>query len=240
MKNLEIINATLHKNIRVKNSYAQDLGHGMGSIMVLPSEILEVQREYPILFRKHPETGQFLPVALLGFEEQENLFLSENTQWNASYIPLAVSKGPFWVGVNGEGADEHLVICINRDDPRVNQEVGEPLFDENGSPSIYTQTIRLNLFRLNEGIAETKKMIDAFVAANLIETVNMEVEFANKEAINFKGAYTINTENLTQLSAEQITALNTEGYLALAYFIAGSLGNVRKLIALKNKKLAAQ
>lgn len=211
----------------------------MGSIMVLPSEILDVQREYPILFRKHPETGQFLPVALLGFEEHENLFLTESAQWGANYIPLALSNGPFRVGVNGEGKEEQLVICINREDPRVNEELGDALFDESGTPSTYLQTVRLNLFRLNEGIDETKKMIDAFVAANLIEALSMEVEFATKEAINFKGAYTIKLENLTQLNAEQITLMNAEGYLAMAYFIAGSLGNVRRLIALKNKTLVA-
>ncbi|MES2675481.1 MAG: SapC family protein [Pseudomonadota bacterium] len=238
MANLEIIDSTLHKDLRVAIAYERELGHGMGSVMVLPSEILEVQREYPIVFRKHPETGQFLTTALLGFEQQENLFLGDGAKWQAKYIPLAMTKGPFFVGVNKESAEKNLVICINRDDPRVGKKDGELLFDETGSPSIYLHSIRVNLFRLHEGITDTKNMVDAFLAANLIESVNLEIEFINKQAINFNGAYTINAENLTQLSDEQIKSLNAEGYLALAYFIAGSLGNVRHLIEMKNKILS--
>ena len=239
MENLQRINSTLHKDLRVTTAYERELGHGMGAIMILPREILEVQREYPILFRKHPETGQLLPIALFGFEQQENLFLTSESKWNANYIPLAMSKGPFFVGINGpENTAENLVVCINRDDSRVGQDNGELLFDERGNPSAYLESIRLNLFRLHEGIADTKKMIDAFLAANLIESVNMEIEFSDKKSINFNGAYTINAENLHQLDEATMTQLNVDGYLALAYFIAGSLGNVSKLIALKNQRIA--
>jgi hypothetical protein len=239
MENLQIINSTLHKDLRVTTAYERELGHGMGAIMVLPSEILEVQREYPILFRKHPETGQLLPIALLSFEQQENLFLSSESKWNANYVPLAMSKGPFFVGINGpENTAENLVVCINRDDPRVSQDNGELVFDESGNPSAYLESIRRTLFRLHEGVAETKKMVDAFLVANLIESVNMKIQFINNETIDFNGAYTINTDNLSQLDHTQLASLNTDGYLALAYFIAGSLGNVQKLIELKNKTLS--
>jgi hypothetical protein len=238
MANLQMIDPALHKDLRVAAAYERELGHEMGAIMVLPSEILDVQREYPILFRKHPETGQLLPIALLGFEEQENLFLVDGAQWQANYIPLAMSKGPFFIGVNKIDAEEHLVVCLNRDDPRVGQEKGELLFDEQNNPSAYLNTIRRNLFRLHEGISDTTKMVDAFLALNLIESVNMDIEFINKKVINFGGAYTINTERLNQLEANQLATLNADGYLALAYFIAGSLSNVSRLIEIKNNSMS--
>jgi hypothetical protein len=236
MANIQIINPALHKDLRVTSAYQAELGHAMGAIMILPSEILEAQREYPILFRKHPETGQLLTIALLGFKQEENLFLADNASWNAKYVPLAMSKGPFVVGVDKSQDEERMMICINRDDPRVGEEKGEPLFDEEGNPSHFLEAIRRNLFRLHEGLADTKKMVDAFLALNLIESVGMDIRLNNGEHINFSGAYTINTENLSQLSAEQLQQLNIEGYLSLAYFIAGSLNNVNRLIEFKNKK----
>jgi hypothetical protein len=241
MADLQALNPSLHKNLRINKSYEQQLGHGMGAIMILPSEILEVQREYPILLRKHPETGQFLLTALLGFAEHENLFLQEGGKWRASYIPLAMTRGPFSVGINKtESGEQQLVVCVNRDDPRVGQDSGELLFDETGNQSAFMESVRVNLFRLHEGMADTQKVIDAFSNANLIESVNIEIEFKNKEQINFGGAYTINTEKLIQLDVEQVLKLNSEGYLALAYYIAGSLGNIPKLIELKNNALAMQ
>ncbi len=236
MIDFQVISLAEHKDIRVATAYERELGHGMGAVMILPSEILEVQREYPIVFRKHPETGQFLPTALLGFEQQENLFLGEEGKWLGNYIPLAMIKGPFFLGVDKAGeSEESLVLCINRNDARVGQDNGDLLFDELGNPSAFLEAARLNLCRLHDGITDTRKMIDGFLAANLIEPVNMEIEFKNKTRVNFNGGYTINAEKLMQLNAEQLTALSTEGYLALAYFIAGSLSNVRKLIDIKNK-----
>jgi len=236
MANLQVIDPNQHKDLRVAASYDETLGHGMGAITISPSEILEVQREYPILFRKHPETGHLLIVALLGFDQQENLFLANDSSWNARYIPLAMSRGPFLVGVGGNGDEQRLMICINRDDPRVSEDKGEMLFGNDGKPSAFLEGIRQNLLRLHQGIHEAKSMVDAFLALNLIEPVKMDIQLRNNKHVNFGGAYTINTDILAQLTAEQVKQLNDQGYLALAYFIAGSLNNISALIDLKNNK----
>ena len=42
-----------------------------------PTEYGDIQREYPIFFRKDPRHGESLSVALLGFAQDENLFLQD-------------------------------------------------------------------------------------------------------------------------------------------------------------------
>lgn len=234
MANIQAVNYELHKNIQVNPR----LEHSAAVALISPDEVLEAQREYPILFRKHDETGQLLLTALFGFQQDENLFLSKDGKWQANYIPSSVQAGPFLIGLDKTNPDTpQLALCINTEDSRVGTADGEPLFDSNGGPSPLLQKVQTNLMKSHQGLAETKKITDAFLALNLIDPVNIEIEFIDKMRINFSGAYTINAEKLAELNGEALKSLNDEGHLALAYLIAGSLGNVRKLISLKNERI---
>ena len=235
MTNIQTVNYELHKNTRVNPR----IEHNTGVALIAPGEVLEAQREFPILFRKHGETGQLFMTALLGFQQDENLFVDKDGKWQADYIPASIQAGPFLVGLDKTNPEQpQLALCINTEDPRVGDESGELIFDANGSPSAHMENVRANLMKSQQGLTETKKITDAFLALDLIEPINIEIEFIDKMKINFSGAYTINAEKLATLDAQTLKRLNDDGHLALAYFIAGSLGNVRKLINRKNQRIA--
>ena len=89
--------------------------------MVMNTELRAVQREYAIIFRKHSETGRFFPNVLLGFKQDENLFLDGNGNWNAVHIPLAMAKGPFIIGFQDVEGKPQASACIDLADPRVSE-----------------------------------------------------------------------------------------------------------------------
>ena len=62
-----------------------------------PAEMRRLQATYPLLFYKDPTEGSLHPIALLGFEPSENLFLSAGT-WDAAHIPLMSQRGPLMIG----------------------------------------------------------------------------------------------------------------------------------------------
>ena len=109
MKDFQPLNFEQHKTFGYVEKYGAEYGHQVGAVMILPTEFSKVQREHPILFRKDSETGSLFPVALLGFEENENLFL-ENSIWNARYIPLAIKQGPFLIGIQQQDEEQRLAI----------------------------------------------------------------------------------------------------------------------------------
>lgn len=238
MAKFQLLNTETHHNLRVITQYQAGLGYSLGAIMVLACEIQEVQREYPVLFRKHSETGQFFPCALLGFEQHENLFLSAEGDWQADYIPLSIAKGPFLIGLekNADFETQQPLVYVDIDDPRVGNDEGERLFNESGELSPYMVKVSQVLRKLHENVSAMQTMVDAFAAAELIEPVNMKLQFANGEETTFSGAYTIDAEKLRDLSQEQLVDLNKNGFLSAAYYIAGSLNNVQKLINIKNKQ----
>lgn len=236
MAKVQIINNQQHKHLRCNAEYRAELGYAMGAVMVLPHEIPEVQREYPIFFRKHGETGALFPNAMLGFHPSENLFLDGAGNWVAHYVPLSAAKGPFMIGFQpDQSGEETPVICADLEDARIGSGYGEQLYDEKGEPSAYLNRVSSVLRSLHEGSANIQKMIEAFLEAELLEPVKLDISFKNGESLVFTGAYTIPEEKLLELSAEKLHKLNQQGFLGLAHMISASLNNVQKLIEIKNK-----
>ncbi len=229
------LNANSHSLIKIKQTYPKGEGFEQGAVMVYPCEICELQKEYPILFRKHGETGRLFPNALLGFEEKENLFIGNNSQWNASYIPLAVQKGPFFITANPSDESGSPVLSIDSKHPSVNESEGEALFDSSANPTRYLDHINQVMARMHHDTPRIKAMVDAFSELDLLEPLNIDIQFENGEAINFSGAYTITREKLSELDGESLLSLNKQGLLSIAFYIADSLNNLSKLIETKNQ-----
>lgn len=240
MADYQLLNKSKHKNLRVATRYTAELGYNAGAIMLMNTELRSAQREYPIIFRKHPETGRFIPNALLGFKQDENLFLDGKGNWLAGHIPLAAAKGPFIIGFQDIGKGPQPSACIDVADPRVSEGgEGEALFQKDGSLTRYMDYISQVLLLLHDSTKSVMQMTDLFAELDLIEALRLDIQFNNKEKLTFQGGYTISEEKLAGMNEEALKKLHKSGFLAAAYYISGSLDNVQKLIDIKNKRLAA-
>lgn len=238
MANHDILDNKNHKNIKVITHFDEKFSEQINSALIFPNEIKEAQRDYPILFIKNPETGQFQSVVLLGLVANENLYI--NNGWQASYIPAMINKGPFIIGFeekedNGEKV-KLPIVAIDMDNPRVNKKSGEPLFLENGQASPYLQQVNQSLKTLHEGSQLSQQMFATFLKNDLIEAVALNIELDNGEKISLEGNYTINEEKLSKLSGDVLNELHISGFLRIAYFITASLGNIQRLVDFKNNQ----
>lgn len=240
MANIELLNNQKHKDLRVLSQRFSSVGCDVGNPMIMPSEFTQVQREYPILFRKDSETGQFYSTAMLGFASDENLFLSDG-KWQSDCIPLTLRRGPFLIGFQEQKQDEKVVkvpvIYVDVDDPRISQDQGEPIFTESGDRGTYMEKISNVLMDIHQGVEASKEMISAFTDLNLIEPVSLGVELKNGENIKVAGIYTINEETLSKLEGAALEKLNNTGFLRSAFCVVNSLDNFKKLIDIRNSLL---
>ncbi|MCP8898149.1 SapC family protein [Gilvimarinus xylanilyticus] len=250
MQKIESLNNITHENLAVNPEFSAELGDNAVSTVTFITEFSEVQKEYPILCRKDPETGEYQAVVLFGFQKDENLFLVEadpSSQkyvgWRAEYIPAAVARGPFSIGVQGDadGSSEapKPVVHIDMAHPKASCDRGRALFLENGGHSPYLNYITNVLDTINEGMHLTKHMFNTLNKYELIEPVNLDIEFIDKSKLTINQFETINTEKLSQLSGEALAELNKSGFLQAAYYMATSMSNIRKLIDWKNRNLSA-
>ena len=239
----EMLNNITHKDLRVITRYGAEFGDAVGTVLTFPTEYGDVQREYPIFFRKDPQTGEFQSIALLGFQQDENLFLDENG-WNAAYIPGIMARGPFLIGFQNQeiGGDmrREPVIHVDMDNPRISTTEGEPVFLPQGGNSRYLERISATLQGIHQGLAVSKAMFEAFNAMQLIEPVNVEIKFNDEELYNLRGLYTISEERLAQLDGDALFKLNRAGLLQGAFLVIASLNNVKKLIDMKHRRRRRQ
>ena len=107
MANHDILDNKNHKDVKVITHFDDEFSEKINSALIFPNEIKAAQRDYPILFIKNPDTGQFQSVVLLGLVAGENQYI--NNGWQASYIPAMINKGPFIIGF--EEKEENGECC---------------------------------------------------------------------------------------------------------------------------------
>lgn len=238
MTNKVILNNVDHHELKVSPGSHEN--EKVNLALIFPTEFVDAQREYPILFRLDAETDSFQCVALLGFDKNENLFLLDG-QWNARYVPALFARGPFSIAVQkqemGSETSVDPKVHIDLDDPRVNTKEGYPLFLPHGGNSAYTNKISATLSRIYDGAAIAKHMFDAYRAAELLEPVDIEVNAGEGKTYRIKEYYTINEERLLNLESEKLQALNQRGFLRCAYLVLASLDNLSRLGEMKARLL---
>jgi len=238
MTNKVPLNNVDHPDIRVIARSAAEYGDSVNQVLVFPTEFEEIQREYPIFFRRDAN-GALQAVALLGLDRDENLFLGERG-WQGRYVPAALQRGPFTIALaRGDSGDHEPMIHIDLDSPRVSRSEGLPVFLPHGGNTPYLEHITRVLSAIYTGLDVAGPMFAAFEKAGLIQPICVEIELSDVRKYVLPDLFAINGGALAQLDGAHLEGLHKAGFLALAFLVAASLGNVSRLIDLKNRKAGA-
>lgn len=232
-----LLNSIDHKDLKVNTSRSAALGDNLWFSVTFPQEFRSIQAHYPIFFHKDSATGQFYSMALFGFQQDENLFLSD-AGWSASYVPLSVRRQPFLIGqqtVREDGVErQQRVIHVDLDHPRVSQTEGEALFLPYGGNTPLLDEVGEMLEVIHHGLIDSQRFIDALIEHELLESFTLDIELDNGKKHQMIGFYTINENTLATLSADTLATLHQQGYLQAIYMALASQSKVRDLLNLKN------
>ncbi len=234
MSQYETLNTEQHGHLRVRTGYGKALGDGIMYVMTYPMEFRDIQSCYPILFAKDPNTGGFYAAALLGFEPDQNLFLKDDG-WDANYVPTLVQRQPFLIGTGGESDDRPPVVSVDLDHPRVSQDEGEALFNDDGEPSEFLNQKIALLDQLHRGLQHGAGFIDALLQHELLEQITLDLAFNDGSKQALEGLYCIAEERLYQLRGDVLESLNQAGYLQPVFMAVASLSRTRDLIERRNR-----
>jgi len=223
-----------HAALRIETGHAAAFGDSVNQVAVFVPEFAALQRHYPILFRRGDD-GVLHAFAILGFDLNENLFLSEHGNWSAGYVPAIMRRGPFLIG---QASDGEPVIHVDLDHPRVSSspDKGVSVFAAHGghAPALEAAIEALQTIHLGHQ-AETafSAMLDACA---LIEPVRLEVALTDRDVVTFEHFETVTGERIAALNAEALDRINRAGFLEAIIHAATSLGTMQDLA---NRKLAA-
>ncbi|WAC49241.1 SapC family protein [Asticcacaulis sp. SL142] len=227
-----------HHDLKYAAGFSQAFGDSVNQIAVFPTEFADIQREYPIFFRRD-DKNNFYAVALLGLDKDENLFLSD-TDWNGHYVPAMIARGPFLIGFRAHDIDGETrrepVIHADLDHPRFSRTEGEPLFLPHGGNAPRLERITRTLRTIHTGAEIMPAMFAAFESAGLLAPIEVDIRLDETTVYKIPDLFGISAEAMSGLAGEALHALNKQGFLALAFQAMSSLGNMSKLIEMKNRK----
>lgn len=233
MTNNVLLNNVDHKDLRVITTRSAQYGDDVMHAITFPSEFRNIQAHYPIVFRKNAQ-GQFEPIALLGFQERQNLFLTRRG-WDATYLPLTIERLPFLIGFS---ADKQPMMHVDLDSPRISRTEGEAVFLPHGGNTEFLERMNSVLLAIHQGIAGIQPFMAALLEHELLESFVLDVQLANGSQNRLAGFYSIHEERLLGLGGAVLERFNRAGYLQAIHMAIASLSQFRALIERMNRRNA--
>ncbi|WP_312513547.1 SapC family protein [Massilia sp.] len=235
MPNIALLNNIEHKDLRIITGHRPGLGSDVAWAPTFGAEFRSLQGHYPIIFRQTDDAQRYEAIALLGFLEDENLFLDDG-RWDAHTVPMLLERQPFLIGRSGD----ELMVQIDLDNPRVSKTEGQPIFKEHGGSSEYLEHINDVLSTIHRGVQANVGFIEALMRHQLLEGFTFDLTLDDGSQNRLAGFFTIAEERLAGLDAAIVAELHKAGYLEQIYYAMASLSNFRVLVDRKNKHDAAR
>jgi hypothetical protein len=202
-------------------------------VLLTGSEFTEAVKEYPIVFVKNPD-GSMMPVALLGFRENENLYVDPEGKWNARYIPAYVRRYPF---IFFETTADGFFVGVDEDckELNVNGE-GERLFNDDGEPSAFVGNMIKFMNDYQADYQRTLAFTNHLQKLDLLKEGNAKFTRSTGEEFLVNGLWTVDEAKLNALSDENLLKLVKSGELGRIHAHLISLSNFGQLSELDAKR----
>jgi len=231
--NIAVLNSNSHKEIRLKTdtSYVHAKNHHLAYLFVheFPKAVLD----FPIVFIKDSETGQFKSVALFGFKPEENIFYNPKG-WLCKYIPANVRRYPFLM-VSKNNELTQWDICIDESSPLLSKTDGQALFNDEGSASECLDDVKAFLTDVVEKEQLTSSFCNYLASKDLFRANSIAISDSKGQKTAVNGLYIIDEEKLNELSDEEYLELKRRGCIGPIYSHLSSLGQINNLLMLRNR-----
>lgn len=201
-------------------------------ISIVISEFIRAATTFPIIFIKKEE--HFWPFAVTGLKAGENLFVDSEGKWEANYIPAILRGYPFILGKNSKG--DEFRVCIDEKSPFISDEKGDPLFDEQGSPTEVIENAKKFLTNLQQFNVQTGLFCQYLSDKELLYPLTLQLKNlkTNAKPITITGYYGVNEKKFNLFSDKEFIEMRKRGFLPLIYAHLLSLSQMEKL-ALKHE-----
>jgi hypothetical protein len=230
------VNKDVHARTRIKEITSFEFASKFHVAYLTMHEFTRAAAIFPIVFLEDKEKDEFRPVALLGLNAGQNLFVDAAGKWQASYVPAIIRRYPF--ALTPRGTDGQYIVCIDEASSLVSETEGAALFDENGEPTQVIENVKRYLSELQQMDAQTHTFCKFLTEHNMFTPLNLQVR-DNDKVKTISGCYVVNEERLNNLSDELFLDIKNKRFLPAVYAHLISLAQTERLVKLQEEQPAA-
>lgn len=207
------------------------------SVLIASTEMVDAALSYPVVF-VGKAGGPYTVAAMVGLNDQENLYVDADGQWETDcYMPAFVRRYPF-VLAEGDDANADLTVCVDESFVGLNETTGEALFDAEGkeSPLLQGAVDFLRLFHVE--MQNTNAFGKRLAELDLLVQKTIEVQRDGKKQL-VEGIFIVDQEKLLKLDDATMLHLVRNGDLSLIHAHLFSLKHVPRLAARLDRRTSA-
>ncbi len=224
----------VHRELHLETGLGYGFAKKLTSVPVLTAELPELIKYYPVAFLEKNETVCL--AALVGLQEEKNLFVSGDGTWSADYTPLILRLYPFLARLATVDDEKTGFLHIAENHPGLNKEAkGVALFNESGELSEFTSKIQSMASQFARNSLASQVICDRIKELELLSTMRAEIKNEAGEGCRVSGFQIVSREKLNGLEPEALKNLQKSGALEAIYLHLLSLRNLRALASLSLK-----
>ncbi|MBU2869218.1 SapC family protein [Colwellia sp. E2M01] len=228
------LNQKQHSHLKIQKINDVSRFKNQHLIPITIQDFIPLSTEFPVVFVKNEETGQFISVAMMGFRSGVNLYCQE-TNWPCPVMPIGFNNAPLSLARSNENSNE-IMVCIDEESSLLSDKTGEALFDDQGEQTEFLKQKSQELFKVAQLTEQTQAIINLFAQKKLFISKQLTIKLSNeKEPLLLSGLYLIDENALNALSPEEFEELRTKGLLPLIYAHLASLHQITRLTIKQNK-----
>jgi hypothetical protein len=194
----------------------------INSVPLTTVEFPAAASEYAIVFAGQP--GSLVPAAIVGMRASENLYLDDEGEWDAKYVPAFVRRYPFVFSSPDQG--KNFMLCIDETFAGFNQDGrGQRLFSAEKKATPYTEGVLKFLQGYELEFRRTQDFCRKLEALELLEPMQAQVNVTAGERMSLTGFMAVNRDKLKALPAAKLAELTKSDELEIIYLHLQSMRN---------------
>jgi hypothetical protein len=216
------MSASRHGDLFLEDVANYSFSAGINAVPLMAVEFIRAATEYAIVFANVRD--DILPATVLGVRPDQNLFLSDDSKWQAKYIPAFIRRYPFVFSATNDR--KIVTLCIDESHPGLNREGrGQRLFADDGRPSAYTEQVLKFLKEYQAHFERTRLFGKHLKELDLLEPMHAQVTTPQGEKLALGGFMAVPRKKLRALGGEALASLAKTDELELLYLHLYSMRN---------------
>lgn len=237
MTKLVTLNNKEHNHLRIRNRAWLTYAASQHMHHLRVTEVPNAASSMPLFISKRSDNQGWSLSALTSIIPGQNFFV-EGEDWLSLYQPAVLQTYPLYLkqADNIQGYEVGIVA----ESEAFSAELGEPLFTEDGQPSlVLSEKQKLLEASLQEDV-QTHHFVRTLSELALIKAIDLILIYADGSQQPIKGLYVIDEDNLRVLPAEKLQQLNQKGYLVAIHGLLISLFQLNNLVQRNNASAERQ